>query len=65
MGKSLATSAQAQGGTGNKTLLTYGCEAQAADRDARSITLTKNSQFYVRHGDVERLIAQGYLQRLS
>jgi GINS complex subunit 1 len=31
----------------------------------RSITLTKNSQFYVRHGDVERLIAQGYLQRLS
>ena len=31
----------------------------------RSITLTKNSQFYVRKGDVERLIAQGYLQRLS
>lgn len=31
----------------------------------RSITLTKNSQFYVRHGDVERLISQGYLQRLS
>ena len=31
----------------------------------RAITLTKNSQFYVRHGDVERLIAQGYLQRLS
>lgn len=31
----------------------------------RSITLTKNSQFYVRQGDVERLIAQGYLQRLS
>ncbi|CAO2650592.1 Nn.00g018840.m01.CDS01 [Neocucurbitaria sp. VM-36] len=30
-----------------------------------SITLTKNSQFYVRQGDVERLIAQGYLQRLS
>ncbi|KAF2869973.1 PSF1 domain protein [Massariosphaeria phaeospora] len=30
-----------------------------------AITLTKNSQFYVRHGDVERLIAQGYLQRLS
>ncbi|KAJ4338470.1 DNA replication protein psf1 [Didymella glomerata] len=30
-----------------------------------SITLTKNSQFYVRHGDVERLIQQGYLQRLS
>lgn len=32
---------------------------------SRSITLTKNSQFYVRQGDVERLISQGYLQRLS
>lgn len=30
-----------------------------------SITLTKNSQFYVRQADVERLIQQGYLQRLS
>jgi len=30
-----------------------------------AINLTKNSQFYVRQGDVERLIAQGYLQRLS
>ncbi|KAF2761763.1 GINS complex, Psf1 component [Pseudovirgaria hyperparasitica] len=30
-----------------------------------AITLTKNSQFYVRQSDVERLIAQGYLQRLS
>ncbi|PHH86178.1 hypothetical protein CDD83_10624 [Cordyceps sp. RAO-2017] len=30
-----------------------------------AITLTKNSQFYVRQGDVERLIAQGYLQRLG
>ena len=30
-----------------------------------TITLTKNSQFYVRQGDVERLIAQGYLQKLS
>ncbi|KAK7536113.1 uncharacterized protein J3D65DRAFT_590617 [Phyllosticta citribraziliensis] len=30
-----------------------------------AITLTKNSQFYVRQGDVERLIAQGYLQRLA
>ncbi|WEW55752.1 DNA replication protein psf1 [Emydomyces testavorans] len=30
-----------------------------------SINLTKNSQFYVRLGDVEKLIAQGYLQRLS
>ena len=35
-----------------------------ADGD-RSITLTKNSQFYVRQGDVERLIAQGYLQKLG
>ena len=32
---------------------------------ARAITLTKNSQFYVRQGDVERLIAQGYLQKLG
>lgn len=31
---------------------------------SRAITLTKNSQFYVRQGDVERLIAQGYLQKL-
>lgn len=30
-----------------------------------AITLTKNSQFFVRQGDVERLIAQGYLQKLS
>jgi GINS complex subunit 1 len=30
-----------------------------------AINLTKHSQFYVRHGDVERLIAQGFLQRLS
>ncbi|KAG8533340.1 DNA replication protein psf1 [Bacidia gigantensis] len=30
-----------------------------------AITLTKNSQFYVKQGDVERLIAQGYLQKLS
>ncbi|KAG9244808.1 hypothetical protein BJ878DRAFT_420575 [Calycina marina] len=29
-----------------------------------TINLTKNSQFYVRQGDVERLIAQGYLQKL-
>lgn len=36
-----------------------------ADHNNSSIILTKNSQFYVRHGDVERLIAQGYLQRLS
>lgn len=33
--------------------------------DDSAITLTKNSQFYVRQGDVERLIAQGYLQKLS
>ena len=31
----------------------------------RAITLSKNSQFYVRQGDVERLIAQGYLQKLG
>lgn len=30
-----------------------------------SLTLTKNSQFYVRQGDVDQLIQQGYLQRLS
>ncbi|EEA20515.1 DNA replication protein psf1 [Talaromyces marneffei ATCC 18224] len=30
-----------------------------------AINLTKNSQFYVRQGDVERLIAQGYLRRLG
>ncbi|KAH9845508.1 DNA replication complex GINS protein PSF1 [Teratosphaeria destructans] len=30
-----------------------------------SITLTKNSQFYVRQADVERLIQQGYLMKLS
>lgn len=30
-----------------------------------SITLTKNSQFFVRQGDVEGLIRQGYLQRLN
>ncbi|BFZ63638.1 DNA replication protein psf1 [Saitoella coloradoensis] len=29
------------------------------------ITLTKNSQFFVRQGDVERLIQQGYLQKLD
>lgn len=40
--------------------------ARFADMYARrAITLTKNSQFYVRQGDVERLIAQGYLQRLT
>ncbi|KAF7545535.1 hypothetical protein G7Z17_g9098 [Cylindrodendrum hubeiense] len=30
-----------------------------------AITLTKNSQFYVRQGDVERLITQGYLHKLG
>ena len=32
---------------------------------SRVINLTKNSQFFVRQGDVERLIAQGFLQKLS
>ena len=32
---------------------------------ARVITLTKNSQVYVRQADVERLIQQGYLQRID
>jgi GINS complex subunit 1 len=36
-----------------------------ANGRVRTINLTKNSQFYVRQGDVERLIAQGYLQKLS
>jgi hypothetical protein len=31
----------------------------------RAITLTKNSQLYVRQADVERLIQQGYLQRID
>lgn len=31
----------------------------------RVITLTKNSQLYVRQADVERLIQQGYLQRID
>lgn len=31
----------------------------------RVINLTKNSQLYVRQGDVERLIAQGFLERLT
>lgn len=30
-----------------------------------AINLTKNSQFYVRQGDVEKLIQMGFLQRLS
>ncbi|RMZ88821.1 hypothetical protein DV736_g3947, partial [Chaetothyriales sp. CBS 134916] len=30
-----------------------------------TINLTKNSQFYVRQADVERLIAQGFLQKLG
>jgi hypothetical protein len=44
------------------------CEKAAwsmADLMNRTINLTKNSQFYVRQGDVERLIAQGYLQKLN
>jgi len=55
----------------------YGCEATipfyltfhnqplVLTHAARAINLSKNSQFYVRQGDVERLIAQGYLQKLS
>ena len=31
----------------------------------RTLNLTKNSQFYVRQADVERLIAQGYLQKIG
>jgi GINS complex subunit 1 len=31
----------------------------------RAINLTKNSQFFVRQGDVGRLIQQGFLQKLS
>jgi len=30
-----------------------------------TLSLTRNSQFYVRLGDVQRLIDLGYLQRLS
>ncbi|KAF5125662.1 DNA replication complex GINS protein PSF1 [Metarhizium anisopliae] len=40
-------------------------EIQTEYGDTSAITLTKNSQFYVRQGDVERLIAQGYLQKLG
>jgi hypothetical protein len=31
----------------------------------RAINLTKNSQFFVRQADVQTLINQGFLQRLS
>src|SRR5215510_6920523 len=31
---------------------------------SRVITLTKNNQLYVRQADVERLIQQGYLQKI-
>lgn len=41
------------------------CISSMADRSSRAINLTKNSQFYVRQGDVERLITQGYLQKLG
>lgn len=34
-------------------------------RGYSAINLTKDSQLYVRQGDVERLIAQGYLQKLT
>lgn len=50
----------------------YGCVSiplllhRSTDKGmCRAITLTKNSQFYVRQGDVERLIAQGYLHKLD
>ncbi len=48
-------------------LVTDGIATVMADSPSiySSIVLSKNSQFYVRQGDVERLIAQGYLQRLS
>lgn len=36
-----------------------------AHEDRSTITLTKDSQFYVRQGDVERLITQGYLKKLA
>ncbi|KAA6410867.1 MAG: DNA replication complex GINS psf1 [Lasallia pustulata] len=40
-------------------------DAGQIETEYGAITLTKNSQFYVRQGDVERLIAQGYLQKLE
>ncbi|CUS08695.1 unnamed protein product [Tuber aestivum] len=40
-------------------------EIQTEYGDTSAITLTKNSQFFVRQGDVERLIAQGFLQKLN
>lgn len=40
-------------------------ELMRSDTRHSAITLSKNSQFYVRQGDVERLIAQGYLQKLG
>ena len=43
----------------------YNRVLQLADVRDSTINLTKNSQFYVRQGDVERLITQGYLQKLS
>lgn len=42
-----------------------GEEIGTNELDFRAIMLKKNSQFFVRHGDVERLIAQGYLQKLG
>ncbi|KEZ44304.1 hypothetical protein SAPIO_CDS3265 [Scedosporium apiospermum] len=40
-------------------------DAGTIETEYGPITLTKNSQLNVRHGDVERLIAQGYLQKLG
>ena len=38
---------------------------QRANSSDRAINLTKNSQFFVRKGDVERLLQAGFLMRLS
>ena len=58
---------QTEYGYVRKTGLDHGMGHEIAmlTKCIRAITLTKNSQFYVKQGDVERLIAQGYLQKLS
>jgi GINS complex subunit 1 len=43
----------------------YGYVRRLNELMSRVITLTKNSQLYVRQADVERLIQQGYLQRID
>lgn len=40
-------------------------DAGVIETEYGAINLTKNSQFYVRQGDVERLIDQGFLQRIG